>query len=353
MKLGVVVKMKLRNFASLLALTVFITACGGGSSGSLIPTAPETPVGGEPPSQPDPVDPPPIEPEDPPVIAPTNRAPEVQNDSVTIQEDGIVGGLDVLANDTDPEGDPLQIVGVSADPSAGSVSITLLNRVRFEPAENLNGVVSILVTISDGRNEVTSNLDVVISPVDDQVFLRDDYFSISEGSSNNVLAVLANDQADNGGVIELLAAQSFSGTVSISGDTLTYTPLPDFVGTELISYEIVDVDGDVLSAMATVEVVAEVGEEFRLEWQNPDQRIDGVDLQESEIASYLIELRNIETEEYSQVQVDSAEASVEGDNIAYVLTDLSPGFFEFSLKVVDVMGNIGESFSTDVVQIGG
>lgn len=345
--------MSIRNFVLLILVPLSLIACGGGSStsGALLPIAdqPADPVTPTPTPSPTPAP----APTPTPVITPVNQAPIVRNDSASIQEDGLIGGLDVLANDSDPDGDPLQITGVSADPAVGSVSVTTLNRVRYEPASNLNGVVTIEVMVSDGQNQVSSTLEVVIQPVDDEVILRDDYLSVVEGSSENSLSVLANDEDLSQGGIDLIDAEAASGAVEVVGSDIVYTPLPDFVGSDIVTYQIVDVDGDILEAVATIEVEALAGETLNLEWQNPERRRDGAILQLSDIDAYVIELRNVETNELNQIEVSSTDTTTEGRMVEYALTGLRSGFFELSLKVVDGLGNIGESFTTEVVRVGG
>src|SRR5881398_1321602 len=54
-----------------------------------------------------------------------------------------------LANDSDPDGDPLIITGATA--TNGTVVIVGATNLVFTPATNFNGTATIIYTISDGK----------------------------------------------------------------------------------------------------------------------------------------------------------------------------------------------------------
>ena len=64
-------------------------------------------------------------------IEPVNEAPRAANDATETPEDQSVV-VDVLANDTDPDGDALQIVAVAA-PAHGTAAV-VAGGVRYAPA---------------------------------------------------------------------------------------------------------------------------------------------------------------------------------------------------------------------------
>lgn len=96
-----------------LAFVLFVSACGGGGGGGNGGSSP-------PPATPPPTNPPPT----------TNRAPTAANDVLQVSNAGIAS-LNVLANDSDPDGDALTVsittqpfVGTAAVNSNGTVAIT-------------------------------------------------------------------------------------------------------------------------------------------------------------------------------------------------------------------------------------
>ncbi len=79
---------------------------------------------------------------------PANEPPVANNDAGTTTQD-TARTIDVLANDTDPEGDDLAVTGVSA-PGHGSAAI-LSNSVVYTPAAGFVGSDSFSYTVSDGQ----------------------------------------------------------------------------------------------------------------------------------------------------------------------------------------------------------
>jgi hypothetical protein len=82
-----------------------------------------------------------------------NNPPSAVNDSATTPE-GVSVLIDVLGNDSDPDGDPLTITEVS-DPAGGSTAIEA-NKIRFTPDAGFSGETSFTYVISDGRGGTSS-----------------------------------------------------------------------------------------------------------------------------------------------------------------------------------------------------
>jgi len=94
-----------------------------------------------------------------------NQPPVAQDDVATTDEDVPVI-ISVLGNDSDPDGDPLTITGVTQG-AKGGVSIGGVN-VTYTPTLNLNGTDSFTYSISDGRGgTATATVRVTINPVND------------------------------------------------------------------------------------------------------------------------------------------------------------------------------------------
>ncbi len=79
-----------------------------------------------------------------------NAPPVANDDDVATDEDTPVT-IDVLANDEDADGDPLQIVGLGDTAQGGSLSLTGGNLVGYEPPSGFVGVDSFTYDIDDGR----------------------------------------------------------------------------------------------------------------------------------------------------------------------------------------------------------
>lgn len=95
----------------------------------------------------------------------TNSPPLARDDSASTTEDVPVS-IPVLANDDDPDGDPLTITSVS-DPVNGSTTIDGSNIV-YTPDAGFSGTDEFTYAISDGNGGIASaNVTVTVTPVDD------------------------------------------------------------------------------------------------------------------------------------------------------------------------------------------
>ena len=96
---------------------------------------------------------------------PSNRPPVAAGDSLTTDED-TAGSVNVLANDSDPNGDPLTLVA-EANGANGLVSC-VGGSCTYTPAKDFSGADSFAYTISDGRGGTSSaTVDVTVNPVDE------------------------------------------------------------------------------------------------------------------------------------------------------------------------------------------
>lgn len=131
---------------------------------------------------------------------------------------------------------------------------------RLTPADTVNDVFNYLVTDTDGGS-VASTLTVVVSGANDAPRAVADSFTVSEDSSGNVLNVLANDDdPDLGDTREVVSVtrpgRGGAASVTAAGvnNSVTYTPAPDFFGTETFQYTMRDAAGETATARVTVTV---------------------------------------------------------------------------------------------------
>ncbi|GIV57476.1 MAG: hypothetical protein KatS3mg109_2041 [Pirellulaceae bacterium] len=96
---------------------------------------------------------------------PTNSNPVANDDTATTDEDSPVI-IDVLANDSDPDGDVLSIASVT-DPPHGTATNNG-STVTYTPELNFNGTDTFDYTVSDGNGgTATATVTVTINPVND------------------------------------------------------------------------------------------------------------------------------------------------------------------------------------------
>lgn len=194
-------------------------------------------------------------------VNPVNDPPIAVDDVITITEDTPSITITVLANDSDPEGDPIGIVSTTA-PTTGSITINLpppTYTITYNPPLNFNGVVTFTYTISDGNLTDTATVTVNITSVNDPPVAVDDTAVISQGLSVTIPAH-AND-FDIDGTLVLTSVTNVtnpaSGTVTIGpgAGEFTYNNA-DLPGVDTFTYQICDdgVPAPVLCDTATITI---------------------------------------------------------------------------------------------------
>ncbi|HEV8613900.1 MAG TPA: cadherin-like domain-containing protein, partial [Methylomirabilota bacterium] len=171
-----------------------------------------------------------------------NRAPTAGPDSATTDEDTPVD-IDVLSNDSDPEGDAFDIVSVAAAGN-GTTTLNADNTVHYVPNPNFNGTDTFLYTLRDSNgNESQGTVTVTVRAVNDPPVPVADSYETDEDTPLNVgvgLGVLANDTDPDGDPLTAVLvsgpqhAQSF--TLNADG-SFNYVPAANFHGTDGFSYK--------------------------------------------------------------------------------------------------------------------
>ncbi|MBJ7540043.1 VCBS domain-containing protein, partial [Marinomonas transparens] len=95
-----------------------------------------------------------------------NDAPVAEADIASGTQDGGVITINVLANDSDVDGDMLTIIGATVPAEQGTVAI-VDGQLEFTPADNFHGEATISYTISDGT--VTDTADVTVTVTDNVI----------------------------------------------------------------------------------------------------------------------------------------------------------------------------------------
>ncbi|MBO0210479.1 tandem-95 repeat protein [Vibrio sp. Vb0877] len=183
-------------------------------------------------------------------ITPVNDAPIATNDAIQTDEDSLVV-IDVLANDSDIEGDDLIITSASVPEEQGIVEI-IDGKLVFTPAENFNGNATISYTISDGELEDEAQVSVTVNSVNDAPIASNDT-TITEEDSSVTIDVLPNDTDIDGDKLSIESASvpETQGTVEIVDGKLVFIPAENFHGDAEITYTVTD---GALTDQATVNV---------------------------------------------------------------------------------------------------
>src|SRR4051812_17577130 len=131
------------------------------------------------------------------VVTPVNDPPVATNDTVSTTRDTPLT-IDVLANDTDPDGDSVTTVAV-AQPTSGTASILPDGSIRYTPPSGYSGPDSFDYTISDGHGqESTATVSITVSGENHAPSATPDSATTAEDTTVTI-AVLANDTDAEGG----------------------------------------------------------------------------------------------------------------------------------------------------------
>jgi MYXO-CTERM domain-containing protein len=192
-------------------------------------------------------------------VSNVNDPPVARADvGITTTEETAVD-IDVLANDTDPDtihGDVLSVQSVGSA-SHGTV-VNNGDDVRYTPATNYFGSDSFTYTVRDSAGATSSaSVTVTVTNVNDSPVANADTATVAEDSSVNI-DVLANDIDVDGEelAVESLGTPSHGSVVLLGDDTVTYTPVANYFGTDSFQYRVKDPSGATSVATVTITVSA-------------------------------------------------------------------------------------------------
>ncbi len=193
-------------------------------------------------------------------VTPVNDVPNAVDDVLSTSED-TQGSLNVLANDTDADGDSLTVTTLSPPAAHGTVSCTAAGVCTYTPAANFHGPDSFTYGISDGHGGTdTATVSITVTPVNDQPDAINDALTTAENTAGQV-NVLTNDTDVDGDslTVTTLTPTAAHGTVSCTaGGLCTYTPATDYDGPDSFTYSISDGHGGTDTATVNVTVTPSV-----------------------------------------------------------------------------------------------
>ncbi len=190
-------------------------------------------------------------------IAPNVDAVE-DYDTKTVQNTPVT--IDVLANDTDQEGDSLTITKYGGDYwFKGTLELNDDNTITYTPENGFSGYEFFYYTVTDDDgNTDTASVGIYIAPNVDAV---EDYTN-TVIDTPVTLDVLANDtdlEGDSLTITSYAGDWYFQGTLQLNDDnTITYTPANGFVGYENFYYTVTDDDGNTDTAYVGVYIAPNV-----------------------------------------------------------------------------------------------
>ena len=189
-------------------------------------------------------------------VSPVNDPPDGGDDALAIREGGTVSVEDreLLANDTDAEGDALSITAVGD--AANGIVTRDGNTITYRHDGSETNTDGFTYTISDGTESATGSVMITVSPVNDPPVGVVDALAIQEGGSVAVQSqrLLANDTDAEADTLSIaVVGDATNGLVTLDGNTITYTHDGSETNTGSFTYTVSDG-----SASATASVTITV-----------------------------------------------------------------------------------------------
>ncbi len=181
-----------------------------------------------------------------------NRGPNAVNDAFTVNGNSTANALDVLPNDSDPDGDAISIVAVGMA-AHGTAQING-SRLSYTPTPGYTGPDTFTYTIADPKGLTsTATVSISVTAVNHPPIAQPD-FATAGKNKPVAIAVLANDSDPDGDALTIVSfTQPARGTVTRGeNNTLVYLSFKDYVGVDTFIYTISDGRGGIAGTTVTV-----------------------------------------------------------------------------------------------------
>lgn len=186
------------------------------------------------------------------VISLTDNSLPLLSDDQSTTRQGLSSTIDVLANDSDFDGDNLILTHVNA--LFGDASI-VDNKIHYQPLSDHLGVDTIRYVATDNQSGAQSaTLTVTISANNAPIALDDR--ANAQAGQNIIVDVLSNDSDPDGDTLTLLGVTGGSGNVSIVNNKINYQSTNSYSGDDVISYQVSDGYGGQTVGTLIVSVMA-------------------------------------------------------------------------------------------------
>jgi PKD repeat protein len=184
------------------------------------------------------------------------RPPVAGADTLTTDED-TSGSVDVLANDSDPDGNPLSVDTSPRESPHGETTCTADGTCTYTPAKDYNGPDVVAYVLRDSSDETaTGTITVTVDPVNDAPVAHADRL-FTRPATPATVDVLADDTDVDGDSLQVAASTDGAhGHVSCTaGGVCTYTPDAGFSGRDTFGYTATDGHGGTDHADVSVIVM--------------------------------------------------------------------------------------------------
>ena len=178
-----------------------------------------------------------------------NNEPVAEKDSFTLMEDESLSNT-VARNDA-PSGDGTDSWVVTEEASHGVVTLSRNGSFVYTPEQNYNGTDHFSYSLSDSDMDVsTASVSLNIEPVNDRPEVRGQELTVAE--DNNLTIILSGTDIDDGDNLTFSHENPSNGTLTGSGEDLTYRANQNFNGNDSFTFTAYDSEGE--SSTATIEI---------------------------------------------------------------------------------------------------
>ncbi len=192
-----------------------------------------------------------------------NDAPVATNDNVFSLEDLPLNG-DVLPNDTDVEGGVLTVTTTPVTPPQnGTLVLNADGSYTYTPNTDYNGADSFTYEVCDDATPALCDMatvNILIDNVNDAPLAEDDFHVVLEDGTvtGNALDNDSDKEGDNLIINTTPVVPPSNGTVILGANGIcSYTPDPDFYGTDTFQYVVCDSGIPPLCDTASITILVE------------------------------------------------------------------------------------------------
>ena len=263
------------------------------------------------------------------------EAPDAADDRAETPED-TPKVIDVLANDSDADGDRLRVRSVTA-PEHGTAAV-VSGGVRYEPELNWHGKDRFTYTVADpGGLTSRATVVVTVTPVNDPPEAVDDEAETLEDVPV-VVDVLANDTDVDGDPLRVVSVGAAGhGTTAAAGGGVRYASHLNWYGTDRFTYTIADPEGLTSTATVTMTVLP-VNDPPEAVGVIPDQAIEEGGASASvELLPYFTDVDG-DVLTYEAVSSDETAVTVAVSGSTLTLTAVVTGTAVVTVTASDVEG---------------
>lgn len=171
--------------------------------------------------------------------------PEDQSQTIVTTRDAV-----------DPDGDALAFT--VSTPSSGRVTVNG-SLVVYTPNANFNGTDSFNLTVSDGKGgSSTIPISITVTPVNDAPTFSASSQAIAASAGVAKTVALSATDVDGDTLTYTVSTAPTNGTATISGNTLTYTPIANYNGSDSLVVTVSDGKGGIATQTISATVTAAI-----------------------------------------------------------------------------------------------